>query len=127
MHESSIGPDRRHAMRCTARTSQRNNTAKKKRAEELTKSIESYYSEVLRSVRVLLQGRQAGRQAGRSYQNASNDGKAIYGTAEQDNASHGWTGHVKTQSKLATLMPAMIVINNLSINVIHSCYYLMLP
>ena len=95
-------------MRSRARTNHRNNTAKKKRAEELTKSIESYHSELLRSVLVLLQGRQAGRQAGRSYQIASNNGKATYGMAEQDNASHGWAGHVKTQSKLARLMLAMI-------------------
>ena len=80
----------------------------------------------------------AGRQAGRSYQNASNDGKAIYGTAEQDTASHGWTGHVKTQSKLAILMLAIItgiayniiayscIVNNIVGAVLPSCYYLML-
>jgi hypothetical protein len=34
LHESSVGPDRRQVMRCTARTSHRNNTAKNKKAEE---------------------------------------------------------------------------------------------
>ena len=61
-HESSIEPDRILATRCTARTSHRNSTAKKKRAQELIKSMESYHSELLRSVRVLLQGRRAGMQ-----------------------------------------------------------------
>ena len=63
LHESSIGPDRIQATRCTARTSHRNNTAKKKRAQELIKSIESCNLELLRSVQVLRQGRQAGRHA----------------------------------------------------------------
>jgi hypothetical protein len=32
----------------------------------------------------------------------------MYGTAEQDNASHGWAGHVKAQSMSGGLMLAMI-------------------
>jgi hypothetical protein len=60
--------------------------------------------ELLRSVLVLPQG----RQASRSYQNASNNGKAMHDTAEQDNASHGWAGYVKAQSMLGRLMLAII-------------------
>ena len=119
-HESSIEPDRILATRCTARTSHRNSTAKKKRAQELIKSTESYYLQLLRSVRVLLQGRQAGRHTCRSYQTASSNGKSIYGMVEQDNASHGWTGHVKAQSKLARLM--LVMITGTAYNIIaYSC------
>jgi hypothetical protein len=56
--EISLGPEQRGTMRCMERIRYGNNTAKKKRALEFTKFTESCYPELLRSVLVLLQGRQ---------------------------------------------------------------------
>jgi hypothetical protein len=59
LHESSVGPDRRQSMRYTVRISHRYKIAKKKKAEELIKSIESCHLELLRTTQ---QGRQAVEQ-----------------------------------------------------------------